>query len=47
MQSIIRYNACDENTIPYNTFNYSKKPLNEAYIKAKKKQKCFLQIDFK
>ena len=28
MQSIIRYNACDENTIPYNTFNYSKNPLS-------------------
>ena len=44
MQSIIRYNACDENTIPYNTFNYSKKPLNEAYIQAKKNRNVFCKL---
>ena len=36
LQSITEYNACDEWTMPYDTFEYSKKSSKEAYIEAKK-----------
>jgi len=46
LQSIIQYNACDEWTVPYNTFNYSKKPPTVAYTKAKQNKNVVCTLIF-
>ena len=42
MQALMQYNACDEWTWPYNTFNFSTKPSAKAFQQAKTKKpvKC-------
>ena len=46
LQSITEYNACDEWTMPYDTFEYSKKPSKEAYIEAKKNRNVVCTMIF-
>ena len=38
MQALMQYNACDEWTWPYDTFNFSTKPSAKAYEQAKSKK---------